>query len=75
MQPTPTREEVQEQHQERLETMDNPPTPTPTQEEADVMLQGAYAQEQPVSEADAAAAEERRQRDMRPEAGAEYKTR
>ena len=79
MRVTPTREEMEQEHQERLETMNNPPQPTPTQEEADAMMEGAYPSEAPpegeTPEAKEAREARRRRRDMKPEAGAEYKTR
>jgi hypothetical protein len=70
MQPSPTPEEAKESYEERLETMDNPPTPSPTQEEADAMKTGEYAS----SEAHEARAK-RQQRDMKPEERAGYRTR
>ena len=76
MRVTPTREEMERGHQERLETVNNPPQPTPTQEEADAMMIGAYQQEPgPDAPPEVREAHARRRRDMKPEAGAEYKTR
>jgi hypothetical protein len=65
MQSTPTPEVAKEQYEERLETLNNPETPTPTQVEADAMKTGEYV-----------ISRETQRRDMRPEAEREpYKTR
>jgi hypothetical protein len=48
MQPTPTPDEAKTQYEERLETMNAPETPTPTQAEADALKAAA---EQPGGEA------------------------
>jgi hypothetical protein len=73
---TPTREEMEQDHADRLETINNPPTPTPTQAEADAMMEGAYEQGATVATEEAARERrERETRDMKPQAGADYKTR
>jgi hypothetical protein len=70
MEQHPTPEEAKESYEERLEAMDNPPTPTPTQDEADAMKTGAVEGQTPEAQARG-----RQQRDMKPEERAGYKTR
>jgi hypothetical protein len=76
---TPTQEEANQQHQERVASMDNPEPPTPTQEEADALKDAAYLPEPGPDDPAAHEAHEARRarrRDMKPEAGsADYKTR
>jgi hypothetical protein len=75
-QPGPTLEEREAQHSERLATLDDPPTPTPTQDEADAMKMGTSQLEPGASPEETEEARiQREQRDMKPETRADYKTR
>ena len=72
---TPSREEMEQDHAARVDSINNPPQPSPTQAEADAMMEGTYEQPGAPPADDAAARErrqreeEQRQRDMRPQPG------